>query len=242
MALWNRCTTVALIGLSLGLAGCVLDEPQDKTPLDCDHCGYWDLWSTTDGLETGPEIMVLELLNDKLMFGPGCDPEHATISVTLADSAITFEVQDAGETKTAHGIIDGSHMAGTWTGSSGDSGTWRGEELDSASATCGCVGRSADAFCSYFTASDQYYVQAYVRDPSHVLEAIDLTGDGISGTRRLTYNLYPQHPGEWWSDPSVFISQGAAPTFPLNYVFHLRCKGGLTENVSRSVNGWETVN
>jgi len=95
-----------------------------------------------------------------------------------------------------------------------------------------------EIFCSRFKENDDYYVQAYIVDTDHIIESANMSGDYISGTVQFTYNLYSRHPGEWWTNPNVFISEGAEPNFPLNYTVNINFKDGTMQYVSKSVNEW----
>lgn len=102
-----------------------------------------------------------------------------------------------------------------------------------------------EIFCVRFDAvtwgkeNDEYYVEAYIIDTDHIIESANMSGDYISATVQFTYNLYSRHPGWWWTNPNVFISEGAEPNFPLNYTVNINFKDGTMQYVSKSVNGWE---
>ena len=99
--------------------------------------------------------------------------------------------------------------------------------------------RNIDVFCMSSSQSGQYLVAGMVGDPGLDLASVTFSGNGTPGHVPLTYNLYDEK--DWWVDPYVFISQGAAPQFPLDYVVRLNFKDGTTYDVLRTAREAEVV-
>ena len=90
-----------------------------------------------------------------------------------------------------------------------------------------------------FQTNDMYYVEGFFDDPQSIVQSASISGSNIVGTSPFSYNLYPQHPGEWWTNPNIFISQVTPPNFPLNYVVHIIFKDGTSSDIAKTVTTWE---
>jgi hypothetical protein len=99
--------------------------------------------------------------------------------------------------------------------------------------------RSMDIFCMTSSQDRQYSVAGMVGDPDLNLASVTISGNGTAGHSPFTYNLYGRQ--DWWTDPNIFISQGTAPRFPLDYVVRLNFKDGTTYDVLRTVREAEVV-
>ena len=80
-----------------------------------------------------------------------------------------------------------------------------------------------------------------IEDPNAIVQSANISGFNIAGTSPYTYNLYPDQPGRWWTDPNIFISTGTTPTFPLNYSVTIIFKDATSSNVSWSVTTCEVA-
>ncbi len=217
-------------------------------PQEAQEISYWATYTTIDGLsgEDGPYYDVLTKTGAfiKLMTACDDDVEDDYPSGTLIDNAITltWTESDGGApvTFTGEGTMaaDGMIMNGTWNNSDGISGAFRGDKLASAPDSKACAVDTAEAFCVYFPANGQYWVEARIEDPDEVVSTASISGDGITGTVSMVYNL-DQH--TWWTSPNIFISDGDEPTFPLNYTIHIEFNDDSTEDVTRMVTDWETA-
>jgi len=74
-----------------------------------------------------------------------------------------------------------------------------------------------------------------------IVSSASLAGYNILSPISYTYNLYSNKPNEWWTNPNVYMSTGAPPSFPLNYTATINFKDGSSEVVSWDINGWETA-
>ena len=86
-------------------------------------------------------------------------------------------------------------------------------------------------FCVRFP-DDTYVVEAFKVDPEHLLQSVQLSG--TAGSTPLTWNLYPFHPGEWWTDPNLECT----PSFPQYYTMTCTTASG-TYTVNKTVTTWE---
>jgi len=132
-------------------------------------------------------------------------------------------------------------MNGTWNNSDGISGTFRGDKLASAPDSKACAVDTAEAFCVYFPANGQYWVEARIEDPDHIVSSASISGDGATTPVSMVYNKYPEQPDSWWPDSNIFISDGDEPAFPLNYTIHINFADGSSNDVTRMVIDWETA-
>ncbi|GEM_PF-5063157 len=104
------------------------------------------------------------------------------------------------------------------------------------------VAASADAFCVYFPDNGQYYIESAFDDPTGLVSSATITGSGASTPVSYAYNMYPDaHPGEWWTNPNIYLSTGTQPAFPLNYSISILFRDGTTQVVNLEVGNCEVA-
>ena len=208
-----------------------------------DVSGYWKIYHTTEGEagEEGPGYLTCSQSGNDITVTDICypdeDPWHGTISGTSISISWTEDVY----TTSLIGTVSDNTMSGTWSDTDGDSGTWRAEKTGQEPTLDDCVIASVDVWCVRVP-DGSYYVDAIIEDPSAIVESAYISGDFISGTSPLTCNPYGFTPGEWWTDPAIFISQGTEPEFPLDYTVHINFKDESSQDVSKTVTDWEWAN
>jgi hypothetical protein len=102
------------------------------------------------------------------------------------------------------------------------------------------VALTADAFCIRFN-NTNYYVEATIKDPNNIVSYVSISGDYVENSSPLTRNLYSNKPGQWWTDPNIFISSGSTPLFPLNYTIHINFKNSTIVNMPKCIESWENA-
>ena len=220
-------------------------------PQEAPEISYWATYTTINGLsgEDGPYYNALTKKGDYITLTSACDddPEDDYPSGTLIDNVISLSwTESDGDdsvnfTATGTMAADGMTMTGTWNNSDGISGTIRGDKLASAPDSKDCAADTAEAFCVYFPDNSQYYVEARIEDPDHIVSSASISGDGATEPVSMVYDLYGNQPGTWWPESNIFISQGTEPTFPLNYIIHIEFLDSSTKDVTRMVMDWETA-
>ncbi|MEA3360338.1 MAG: MopE-related protein [Thermodesulfobacteriota bacterium] len=92
--------------------------------------GIWGLYTTTTGetREDGPMIMVLLESGTTLSLETmGLDGTWINGTGTINGTQISLSWEEEGKTVSLTGTVTNGTMSGTWTDTSGDSGTWRAE-------------------------------------------------------------------------------------------------------------------
>jgi hypothetical protein len=92
-----------------------------------------------------------------------------------------------------------------------------------------------DIFCNRWP-NDSYYVQGGIVDPNKIIRSASIIGSNINESIPFVYELY--RPGEWWTESSIFVSQGAEPNFPLSYTVRIWFKDGTFQEVNKIVTTW----
>ena len=93
--------------------------------------GIWGLYTTTTGetQEDGPMIIVLVESDGTLSFeSMDLDGTWITGAGTISDTQISLSWKEEGTTVSLTGAVTNDTMSGTWTDTSGGSGTWRAEQ------------------------------------------------------------------------------------------------------------------
>jgi peptidoglycan/xylan/chitin deacetylase (PgdA/CDA1 family) len=84
----------------------------------------------------------------------------------------------------------------------------------------------------------QYLVEAFVEDESREFETVQVSG--TSGSTLLAFNIYGDHPNEWWSNPNIFVgTEENPPHFPQHYTMTIVTFSGQTASLSKTVTVWE---
>lgn len=119
--LLNVCVSIIIVTLSLFLGGCggAKSEPLFNIT------GSWYVFHTTNGAsgEQEPDLFAFTQTENSLS---GTTPLNQLITGNVSNTDITFSWAGSdGTVYTYTGTVnDNGTMAGTWTGSNGQSGTW----------------------------------------------------------------------------------------------------------------------
>jgi len=95
-----------------------------------DVSGYWKIYHTTEGQagEEGPEYLTFSQSGNDVTITDSCDPDEDPFYGAISGTSISFSWTEEGITITATGTVSGDTMEGTWTDTTGGSGTWRAEK------------------------------------------------------------------------------------------------------------------
>jgi len=238
----TQCISAARLLLLVGLA-CVsalsCSESTGPGAEEPDVSGYWEFWMTPGWDEQGPRCIEITQVGATLTFTHYCYPDMDATPAALTGSTITFEALGPDSLVCqCSGTVTPSSMSGVYAAGDSVDGTWRAERMAVPPDSLYCVVSSVSVFCVRFP-DDSYVVEANVYDPDHDLDSVEISGSQIEDTSPLLYDIYPEHPGEWWTNPNIFICQGVEPDFPLNYTVHLHVAGADSEDVTRTVTDWE---
>jgi len=200
--------------------------------------GYWRIYFTVEGQsEERPEYLIFSQSGNNLTGSLICEVND-TLTGRINGTNILLSFSDNESTGSLTGTIMGYTIEGTWTETGGDSGTWRAEKSGIAYTAKDCAISSVGVFCTRFLSveDDKYYVQGFIKDYDSIIESVNISGSHMPVASPFTYNLYPiKKPGEWWTNPNIFISQGAVPLYPLYYIIHINFKDGTSLDISKSV-------
>ena len=198
--------------------------------------GYWNMFFGSYGDST--YISVTQ--NGNSIAGQAlCGTnEFLTWTGTISGNSISFSgAPSGGFTFNCSGNVNGTTIQGTCSGSYNNNNFIEAFTVtlhSQAPTDKQCVIASTEAFCVYFPNNSQYWVMSVFDDPNAIVQSANISGPYITGTSPYTYNLYPDQPGRWWTDPNIFISTGTTPTLPLNYSINVIFKDATSSNVSRS--------
>ena len=85
--------------------------------------------------------------------------------------------------------------------------------------------------------TDQKYAyEAYIRDPSQEIQSASVSGP--YGSSELTYNLYSNKPGMWWTDPNIEVWFNNPPG-PTTWTFTIKFKNDSTCTEIKETTTWE---
>ena len=165
--------------------------------------------------------------------------ERAGLDAPLDAWRRTMDVNFMAHLYAARAVIPRARRSATRDAYRSGSGTWTATRLTSPPTDKQCVASTADAWCVYFPANNQFWVESSFNDLNGVVASATLTGYKIDTPIPYAYNLYPDRPKEWWTNPNVYISTGTAPVFPLRYTATIVFKDGTTQVISGDVTKWE---
>jgi len=79
----------------------------------------------------------------------------------------------------------------------------------------------------------QYWVAGLISDPGSIIQSARIY-NSTYGSSNMTYNKYPDNPGEWWTDPNIQVN----PVFPQTWTIEIYYKDGTSRSIPQTLYGW----
>lgn len=85
--------------------------------------------------------------------------------------------------------------------------------------------------CYFDTRNSIYSISVHLADAQTIVKSAAVAGAVVQTPGHLTLNLYPDKPGQWWTDPDISLPSSQAPAFPWQLIIHLEFTDGTVQDV-----------